>query len=261
MFQNKAQCSLVMGILTAFMILPQSASAATLVATINGYYDVDGYDTPSLHIFNTTGFDFTNVTLTLTGYQGLNNGVSQSVGLANILAGTTGFVTWGAIPGANNNLTAGNLFSYDYDDSYTGTFTPITGSGRAPSGMVLAPQCAPQANLYGWNYCAQVGNFYVTFTATWNGQAIYSRFSPDPNLPGVGNAAGSFVAWLGLDPQGWAETTYDAHSNGGPNGVLANIYVGTPPPVGSVPEPAALALMGSGLIGLAILRRKRTGKA
>lgn len=90
----------LMALLASVSVFPALSHADTLVSTINGFYDVDGYDTPSLHVCNTTGFDFTNVTLTLTGCQGLNNGVSQSVQMANIGAGTTAIWTWGSIPGA-----------------------------------------------------------------------------------------------------------------------------------------------------------------
>jgi hypothetical protein len=232
-----------------------------LVSTINGYYDVDGYDTPSLHVSNTTGFDFTDVTLTLTGYQGINNGLTQTAHMADVAAGSTAVWVWGGnIPGEPGccGVVPGNLFSYDYDDEYVNTFTPQTGKGLSASGLVDAPQCASQANIYGWGFCADVGNFYVTITADWNGQQIYSQFSPDPNLAGAGNAAGVFVGWEGLDPDGWSETVYDAHNSGGPNGVLANIYVGTPPPVGT-PEPADVSLLMGGLllIGAALLRRER----
>jgi len=91
-----------------------SQSSAAHVASIDGCYDCVVYDTPSLIFHNTSGFDFTNVQMTLTGYQGLNNGASQSTSLSNILAGTDFTYTWlGA-------TVPGNLFAYDYDDSWGG---------------------------------------------------------------------------------------------------------------------------------------------
>jgi hypothetical protein len=64
------------------------------------------------------------------------------------------------------------------------------------------------------------------------------------------------VGWEGIDPSGWSENPlYDVHT-GSLSGVLANIYVGTPP---SVPEPGVLGMFGFGalLIGLfAGLRRR-----
>ncbi len=243
-------------------VVPPVMKADTVVATINGFYDVDSYDTPSLHVDNSSAYNFTNVQLTLTGYPGLNNGISQSVGLADITAGSTAIITWGSIPGVSGSTTAKNLFAYDYDDEYSGTFTPKTGYGLSASGnLVLAPQCTPQASVYGWNYCADVGNFYVTFTAKWNGESVYSQFSPDPTLKGAGNAAGVYVGWEGIDPNGWSETTYDSHSSGGPHGVLADIFVGTPPPVGATPEPASILLMGGGLLGVAGFYRRKVRRS
>ncbi|MHB8652818.1 MAG: hypothetical protein ACYDA9_02965 [Terriglobia bacterium] len=249
----------------AVMMIAQSVRADTLVSTINGYYDVDAYDSPSLHISNSTLYSFSNVHMTLTGYQGLNNGKSESVSLSDILAGGTQIDVWGSLPGVNSSTSPGNLSAYDYDDEYVNSFNSATGYGLSslPNNLVLAPQCAPQSDIYGWNYCADTGNFYVTITATWNnpsygpsGTSIYSQFSPDPNLAGAGNAAGTFVGWEGLDPNGWSETTYDSHSNGGPNGVLANIYVGSPPPV-STPEPGTLSLLGTCIFAVAgAMRRK-----
>jgi len=92
------------------------------------------------------------------------------------------------------------------------------------------------------------------------GTEIYSQFSPGEDPYGIGNACGNtsscYIGWEGLDPNGWSETANDDHSSGGPNGVLADIYVGSPPPVGTTPEPGTLLLFGSGLAMIGLLRRR-----
>ena len=216
----------------ALVAAPRLAQAGpTLVATISGAYDGCSYDTPCLQFHNTTGFDFTNVQMVLKGYGAgtLNNGKSQTVSVPDMLASSNTNVVWSA------SGSAGQFFINDYDDSY-GFQAPCPFSGAVNAGL-----------------CAQVGNFSVTFTAMWNGQPIYSVFSPTTN------ASGAFVGWEGIDPSGWSENPlYDVHA-GSLTGVLANIYVGTPPT--GVPEPGALGMFGLGalMIGLFAGLRWRIG--
>jgi hypothetical protein len=75
--------SLVIVSILASLTLPALAGP-TPISTIQGLYGVNSYDTPELIISNTTADPFTNVTLTLTGYQGENNGIVQSQVISNI---------------------------------------------------------------------------------------------------------------------------------------------------------------------------------
>ena len=178
-----------------------------------------GYDTPSLFIDNPTGASMTGITLTLTGYQGLESGVVSSISLPDIAAGTILQVVW-ADPQAVNDL-----FSFDYDDLSFGIGNPV-------------------------------GNFDVKFSATLTGTGpIASTFSPDNTQDG-GNVAGAFVGWEGLDPTGTSETVYDNH-NGTVSGPLAYIYTGTVGVQNSVPEPGTMAVLGAGLGALSFVRRRR----
>ncbi len=204
----------ILAALGALAAMIASQSALAHVATIDGGYDLSTYDTPELIIHNTSAFVFTNAQMLLTGYQGQNNGVTQTVSLGTLGLGDTNIV-WG---------TGGPLFTYDYDDSKGGT-------GPCPPNPINA------------GLCADVGNFSVTFTAIWNGNSIYSVFSPHVN------ATGSFVGWEGLNPAGLSEDpNYDVH-NGTVGGTLAYIDVGTPP---QLPEPGTLWLMALclGILGL-----------
>lgn len=208
---------------------PLAQAGPTQIASISGAYDLCYYDTPCLVFHNTTAFDFTNVQMVLKGYGTgtLNNGITQTVTLSDMAANGDTKVIW------NGSTIPKNLFAYDYDDEW-GYQGPCPFSGAIDAGL-----------------CAQVGNFSVTFTAMWNGQPIYSVFSPTTN------ASGGFVGWEGIDPAGWSENPlYDVHA-GSLSGVLAYIYEGTPPT--GVPEPGTFGMVGLGMLMLGLfagLRRR-----
>lgn len=221
----------VAGLFVALVFTAPALAGGTLVSTIDGGYNIDVYDTPELKISNTTAYDFTNAKMVLTGYQAgtASYGLTQTVGLGTIGSSSVDSVVWGS---------GGPLFSYDYDDQW----------GNAQAGNPLCVQPYP--------FCASVGNFRVTFTATWNnpaygssGTLVSSVFTP------ANNASGGFVGWEGLNPAGLSETVYDDHV-ASPRGVLANIYIGAP--TTGVPEPVTWAMMVAGFALTGIAARRRT---
>ncbi len=226
---------------------PETANAHTLVSSIFGVYDAQcgsntdctlgtgdtsviqmtgtgstgyaqGYDTPSLFIDNPTSTAMTGATLTLTGFQGFENGTVSSLSLPDIAAHTILDVDW------SDPQAKGDLFSFDYDD-------------------------------LSFSYGNPVGNFDVHFSASLGSTAIAADFSPVFGQGGS-NVAGTFVGWEGLDPNGISETSYDAH-NGTVSGPLAYIYTGTTGRQNAVPEPLTLSLFGAGVGALSLTRRKR----
>src|SRR5471032_1410633 len=97
-----------------------SANAGTTVVTISGCYDCGVFDTPSLIFNNTTGGTLSNAQIVLKGYQGQNNGLTGTVQLGDLGAGSSQFF-WGLLPGVSSSTSPGNMTAYDYDDEYIGT--------------------------------------------------------------------------------------------------------------------------------------------
>jgi hypothetical protein len=220
--------------------VPDKPAGVTAFAS-NG---IGGTDTPSLYIYNPTGTSFTNVALKFTGYNGANNGKTQTISVANIPANTVYKLSWG---------TGGTFFGNDYDDSLgrtVGNSGPVT---PASGGQPVCSSVGPAI-------CAQVGNFDVAFSADLGVTPISSNFSDNPqgqNGSPYGNVPNGFVPWEGVSPQGWSEALADNHASTTP-GILANIFTGVNQTGGTpVPEPGTLALFGAGLGALGLTRRRR----
>ncbi|MEO8778836.1 MAG: hypothetical protein ABI389_09210 [Rhodanobacter sp.] len=218
---------------------PAHASPLTIVSTISGCYDCLSFDTPALIVNNTSGGALANAQLVLKGYQGANDGYSETVSLGNLAAGSTNFV-WGSLPGVSNATVPHNLSADDYDDEFIGTSYIIPSSNCGNSGGCVSGG-GPQ-------WYALVGNFSLTFTATvsggaFNGDSVFSVFSP------TSNATGGFVSFEGLDTSGYSEQPCCDIHTGAITGDLANIALGTPPTT-SVAEPGAFGVFGFGLLML-----------
>jgi PEP-CTERM motif-containing protein len=232
-------------VVTAFT---PTAANAILVATIGGQYGSPVGDTPNLFIHNPTAFSFTNVQIKGVAYQGLNALLaagtdidkSDNVGLTSPFHRTQ----IKNLP----DIAGGTDFTYSFLDG-----PAACGPGFSNQGDYFA---SDYDDTYGCSTSAQPGNVQFTFTADWNGNPIFSVFSPTTNF------TGGFLGFLGLDQDGFAESIYDnggAVAGTGQFGTLAEIFVGTPPT--GVPEPSTIALLGAGIIGEGAFYRRRKAKA
>ena len=188
----------------AMMMMNHATHANQLVATVIGAYDATcgstacgllntttlknsvynntAYDTPNLFILNPTSHSFTNVTLTLTGYQDVagNIGATGSAYIAGALKADVQTITLASVgPNTVYHLNFGfggtgitigtptgiNMFAYDYDDSL---------GNAAGSGVTDAAghTCGEAGSGAPNSICAFVGNYDVNFEATSNGHHI-----------------------------------------------------------------------------------------
>jgi hypothetical protein len=180
--------------LLAFAAFAPSADAA--VATINGCYDCLAFDTPGLQFDVPAGISLTSSRMVITGYNGINSGLTAIVNLGTIGPGLTNAI-WGSLPGVPSGTTPGNMTASDYDDQYIGTSFILPNSG-ATANCGGGPSVNNCVSGGGPQWYARVGSFTVTFTATISGD-------PDDGMPVFSvfsdavNATGGFVlgkAWI-----------------------------------------------------------------
>jgi hypothetical protein len=149
---------------------------------------------------------------------------------------------------------------YDYQIPYSttgGTFTLTNMTGTVFSGTFVPSSIVLDAHNGVGGLQGFVGNTMIGPDVSVSG-----TFGPGAGaLDGFGAGPGSFLMlsfnsfrvfnWSAAYPGGGASATYNAVISDATSGVLESELVLNP-----VPEPSSMMLIGSGLIGLAFLRRR-----
>ena len=233
------------------MATASSAYASTNLVS-NGDFEITSAGNGLLN-YNTVVSDWSNSNA--TGWNGSQKAYNFVYGAGT--ADTTGangwdgnVTLWGTVP---NSPTGGNVIGGDANYSYTGAFFQTVSGLTAGSEYTLS---------FDWAQGQQKG-FSGDTTSGWN--VTFGSETATTGTPSL--ASHSFAGWTHFTQVFTATSDSQLLSflaTGGPNGLppfaLLDGVSLTPPPLPSVPVPAALPLMASGLIGLFGLRRRKNAK-